>query len=169
MADAPKKGASALYSKPPKIEPVSGDGDKNKSARTEKAMGDAEKTAGDPKPSGDMTHGSDAKGDVMAGTDGIPTHHHAQNAERSEMHHRHILETVQQHGRQQQDHLMRAMGHHAEDMSAMHQRHHSERRTLHTTHEREMKDTHSRHEMMGGEGPSAGMTEKRIGNAGTEK
>lgn len=165
MAD--KKGGAALYGKPPKIEADKGDGDTNRSGHMSKASAKASSTAGDAKPSGDMTSGSDAKGDVMAGTDGIPTHHHAQHAERSEMHHRHQLEHVMMHGRHQEDHLKASMGHHGEAMPAMHQRHHQERRTLHTTHEREVRDTHSRHEAMG-DSPTGGIKQESVGKSGTE-
>src|SRR5262245_33898320 len=62
------------------------------------------------------------KGDVMAGTDGIPTHHHEQSGERAALHHRHVAEHHDMHHRHEREHLMRVMGHHKEDGEAMHER-----------------------------------------------
>lgn len=172
MAEA-KKGGAALYGKPPRIETdkASGDTVKSGGGAPKGAQAKAEKTAGSPtamtenKSVGDS--GTNAKGDVMAGTDGIPTHHHTQHAERAELHHRHMMQHVQQHGKHQEEHLMQSMGHSSESASAMHERHHNERRSLHTSHEREMRDMHGRHEAMG-TGPSGGMVEKEVGKSGTQ-
>lgn len=176
MAEAPKKGAASLYGKPPRIEEDKGEGDTPRNAGApdkarEKAADTAGKPESDSKVEGDMKSGTEAKGDVMAGTDGIPTSHHMQHAEREALHHKHMMEHVHMHSRHQQDHTMRAMGHHHEDMHTMDERHHGERRKLHTNHERELREMHQRHEEMGegDSGPTGGMKEKEVGNAGTEK
>ena len=152
MADEKKKkGAAGMYGKSPKIEdePVKKVGDENTSGHEEKA---AEKAAEPPKTEGTMDKGGDAKGEVMAGTAGIPTHHMAERHgmiarhahEMTDLHHRHMME--------------RSMG------EADGERHHKERMKVHSRHEAEMKDLDERH----GGGPTGGKTEKEIGKGGTE-
>lgn len=155
---AEKKGASKLYGKSPKIEnePVDAVGDTDTSGHSEKAR---EKAAEPPKTEGTMDKGGDAKGDVMAGTDGIKTHH---MHERNETHARHMHEHATMHNRHMHEHMMG---------EADGERHHKERQKMHTRHESEMKEMDERH---GGtsaseEGPSGGMKDKDIGKAGTEK
>lgn len=169
MADEPKKGAKALYGKPPKIQSAEAKGDTPKDAGAPKqAAAKAAETAGSPKTEavveGDMKSGTEAKGDVMAGTDGIMTHH-TQSGERSDMHSRHMLEHSHMLGRHQQDHAIRAMGHGTESHEQMNKRHNDEMRTTHTRHEGEHRAMGERHAGM----PSGGMTEKSVGDSGTEK
>lgn len=165
MAEAARKPPSErMYGKGPKIEPEPSKGDTNKSGHQAEAKKEAEKTAGQPESKANMKDGGDTKGDVMAGTEGIPTHHHEQARERTEVHHRHMAEHASMHERHEREHLMRVMGHHEEDQEAMHERHHGEARRMHTSHEREMRDMHERHE----DGPSGGIKEKEIGKGGTE-
>ena len=163
-----KAAASArLYGKAPKIEPEPGGGDTNRSGHEAGARKEAEKTAGGPEPQGDMTHGGNAKEDVMAGTAGIPTHHHTQAAERTEGHHRRMREHTEMHHRHESEHLMRVLGHHHEDHETMNERHHQEMKHLHSKHEKEVRDMHGRHEEQG-EGPTGGIKEKPEGRGGTE-
>lgn len=169
MADG-KKGASALYGKPPKIEPDKGEGDTPRNAGApDKAADKAKATAGSPKSDakveGDMQSGTEAKGDVMAGTDGIMTHH-TQSGERTEMNHRHMMEHASMHGRHQHDHAMRMMGHGAEAHPEMNKRHHDEMRSMHTRHERDHREMGERH---AGMAPSGGIEAKPVGDSGTEK
>lgn len=154
MADKEKKPArsSTMYGKGPRIE------DKDVSVK--------ERSGGAPEPAktvsagnGDMKSGGAPKGDVMAGTDGIPTSHHEHARERDSMHHRHMAEHHSMHERHERDHLMHTMGHAKEDMEAMHERHEGERRSMHTRHESERKTMHERHEGMG-EGPTGGIKEE---------
>ena len=162
-----KAAASArLYGKAPKIEPE-GDGDLVQSAGGAPmgAAAEAEKTTG---AKADMTHGGNAKEDVMAGTDGIPTHHHQHAAERAELHHRHMHEHHEMHHRHEREHLMRVMGHHHEKHHEMHARHQEERRKMHTQHEREQREMHERHEE-GATGPTGGITQRSEGKSGTER
>lgn len=163
MAAEPKK--KALYGKSPRIEREPEKGDTDKSGHMAEASKTAEVTAEKPNPEGDMEHGGDTKGDVMAGTDGIPTSHHEHSRERSEMHHRHMAEHHEMHHRHEREHLMRVMGHHSEGHEDMHERHHKEKRALHTKHEREMRDMHDRHEDTA-EGPSGGIKEKKVDKVG---
>lgn len=140
--------AKKLYSSGPKILPEGG-GDKNKSAKTSEAKADAEKTAGDPPDKTTETESApvtEAKGDVMAGTDGIPTHH-TQAAERGEVHNRHMLEQKDLLHRHERDHLARSLGHGGEDFTVMSSRHNDERRSMHTRHEQEYRQVSSRHAM----------------------
>lgn len=148
MADEKKPARSAkLYKKGPSIKPE-GKGDTNKSASEEGASAAAKKTAGDPPAPKDVSgeSGSTTKGDVMAGTDGIPTHH-TQAGERMEIHKRHMVEHADMIGRHERDHLARSLGHgdvSHEDMVAAH---HVERRTVHTRHESEWRHAGARHTM----------------------
>ena len=162
-----KAAASArLYGKAPKIEAEPGDGDMVKSGggTPDKA---AEKAAKPARAEADMTHGGNAKEDVMAGTAGIPTHHHTQAAERTEGHHRRMREHTEMHHRHESEHLMRVLGHHHEDHETMNERHHQEMKHLHSKHEKEVRDMHGRHEEQG-EGPTGGIKEKPEGRGGTE-
>lgn len=168
MAEEPKKSRSQkMYGKGPRIEAESGEGDVNRSTSEQGAKKEVEKTAGKPETKGDMKHGGNAKGDVMAGTDGIMTHHQ-HSAERTEMHHRHRMEHEEHHHRHEREHMMRTMGHHSEDHEEMHERHHGEMKRLHSKHEKEMREMHDRHEEHG-DGPTAGIKEKPEGKGGTEE
>jgi len=163
MADKEQKAArgshaKTMYGKGPRIE------DKDVTATI--------KEGGAPEPKktasageGDMKRGGDAKADVMAGTDGIPTMHQ-HSAERTEVHHRHMREHTELHGRHEREHMMRAMGKHHESHEEMNARHHEERRTMHTRHESEFKMLGARHV---GTGPTDGIEDQSEGKAGTEK
>ena len=168
MAETEKKPkrSDKMYGKGPKI-----------SAEPEGKKPDAGggvREGGAPKPKaaategeGTMTEGGNAGGDVMAGTDGIPTMHQ-HSAERMEVHHRHERERSDMMHRHEREHMQRAMGHHKESHEAMNKRHEEERRTMNTRHEKEHRDMGERHAGMGAEGPTGGMTEKPEGKAGTE-
>ena len=145
MAEERKKGAASLYGKPPKIERDERDGDTPKSGggAPKEAEKKAEESAGKPKAETESKSegksGTEAKGDVMAGTDGIMTHQ-TQSGERTEMHHRHMHEHGEMHHRHEREHLMRATGHHSESHEEMSKRHHGEMRAMHTRHERDHKE-----------------------------
>lgn len=169
MAEAARKPTSErMYGKRPRIaEESEGDEVRSRGGAPERAEAAARKTAGNP-PSKTVTRdegksGTEAKGDAMAGTDGIETHH-THSGERTEMHHRHMAEHKDMHHRHEREHLMRAMGHHHESHEEMNARHHGEKRRMHTRHEAEMKAMGESH----AEAPSAGIEEADVGNAGTE-
>lgn len=154
-----KKGAAGLYGKSPRIEdePVKAGGDTNKSGHEE---GAAEKAAEPAKTEGTMNEGGNAKGDVMAGTNGVPAHH---MHELHETKARHVHEHMTMHNR------------HARELSmgeAEPERHHKERQKMHTRHETELKEVEER--IHGGgsaseNGPSGGMKDKDVGGKdGTE-
>lgn len=169
MADEPKKGAKALYGKPPKIQSAEAKGDTPKDAGAPKqAAAKAAETAGSPKTEavveGDMKSGTEAKGDVMAGTDGIMTHH-TQSGERMEGHHRRMHEHGEMMHRHEREHVMRATGHHAESHEDMAKRHHGEMRAMHTRHERDHKEMGERH---AGMAPSGGIEAKPVSDSGTQ-
>jgi hypothetical protein len=152
-----------MYGKSPRIapEPAEGDTVDSGGGAPDAAAEAAEATAGAPEAQGDMQEGPAPKGNVMAGTDGIPTSHHTQAMERTEMHHRH-----------EHEHLMHSMGHHHEEKAEMHRRHEKERRQMHRRHED--ADDESEGEMRAADrsdksGPTGGMKEKSEGKAGTEK
>ena len=164
MAETEKKPkrSDKMYGKGPKI-----------SAEPEGKKPDAGggvREGGAPKPKvaavegeGTMTKGGNAGGDVMAGTDGIPTMHQ-HSTERMEVHHRHMREHTEMMGRHEREHAMRAMGHHHLCDEGMNARHHEERKAMHSRHEKEHRDLGERHAA----GPTGGMTEKPEGKAGTE-
>jgi hypothetical protein len=161
-----KKGAGKLYGKSPRIKEkaVAGEGDTNKSGHEAEAAAAAAKP---PRAEGTMKEGGNAKGDVMAGTAGVETHHHAH--ERNQMHARHAHERHEMHVRHQHEHSMREAGHHHETHQAMAERHHKELQRMHTRHEGEHREMHERHfGGEGGEGPTGGITEKPEGKGGTE-
>jgi hypothetical protein len=170
-----KKSSEKLYGKGPKIEPAPEKGDtvKSEGGAPKEAAKEAEKSAGEPKS--EATHsevgksGTEAKGDVMAGTDGIMTHH-TQSGERTSVHNRHQMEMEQMHGRHEHEHMMRVMGHSKESHEEMGRRHHQEMKDAHSRHEKEHRDMTARHAGAGGEEtPHAGMEEKEVGTEGTQK
>ncbi len=168
MAEEEKKPSASkkLYGKTPKIEPEGkGDTVKSEGGAPKEAATEAKDTAGDP-PSHTETKsegesGTEAKGDVMAGTDGIPTYH-TQSGERAAQHHRHMMEHVDGYHARERDHLMAATGNHAEAADAMMARHHAEMKSRHSGHEKDMRDMGSRH-------MSLDMPEKDEGKSGTNK
>lgn len=168
MAEDEKKPSASkkLYGKTPKIEPEGkGDTVKSEGGAPKEAASEAKDTAGDP-PSHTETKdegksGTEAKGDVMAGTDGIPTFH-TQSGERSQLHSRHMMAHVEAHHGRERDHLMQATGNHAEAPEAMMTRHHTELKHLNASHEKDLRDLHSRH-------ASVEMPEKDVGESGTNK
>lgn len=163
MAAAPKKGGARLYGKSPRIDADPADGDTiDTGGGAPAAAADAAgATAGAPAAEGTMNTDQGPEGDVMAGTEGIPTHHHEASRERAEMHHRQRTEHDEMHHRHEREHLMRVMGAHHEDRETMHERHHTERKALHSRHEKEMREMHARHEESpergGKAGPSGGI------------
>ena len=169
MAEEKKSGSARMYGKTPKIEPEGkGDTVKSEGGAPDKANAEAKSTAGDP-PShvtekDEGRSGTEAKGDVMAGTDGIDTHH-VQSGERDAIHHRQMMDHVQRHERHQRERLMHAMGHGKEATADMHKRHFDEKRSMHTRHEAETRDMNERH----GAGPSGGIEEKEVSKSGTNK
>jgi hypothetical protein len=168
--DKKKKPADKLYGKGPKLEPEPNKGDtvKSEGGAPKEAAKKAEESAGDPKS--ETTHsdigksGTEAKGDVMAGTDGIMTHH-TQSGERKDMHHRHMMEKESVHGRHEHEHMMRAMGHGKESHEEMNTRHHAEIKAMNSRHEKEHREMGSRH---AGAVPDAGMEDKDVGESGTQ-
>lgn len=102
MAEEPKKksGSARMYGKSPRIEKAPSEGDEVRSegGAPKKAAAKAETTAGEPRS--EATHNDEgkggtegAKGDVMAGTDGIETHH-VQSGEREALHGQHMVGTL---------------------------------------------------------------------------
>lgn len=162
-----KSRSERMYGKGPSIVDEPAEGDVNRSTNEQGAKDEVEKTAAKPETRADMKSGGNAKGDVMAGTDGIMTHHQ-HSAERTETHHRHMHEQHALHERHEREHMMRAMGHHHESHEEMNDRHHEERRKMHTRHEKEHRELGERHEESG-EGPTAGIKEKPEGKGGTEE
>ncbi len=171
MAEEEKKPkrSEKMYGKGPKIE-AEREGDKVKSegGAPKEANAEADKTAGDP-PSHVETSdvgksGTEAKGDVMAGTDGIETHH-VHSGERMQMHGRHMLEAVDMAHRHDKEHMLRVTGNHGEDHGTMNGRHNSEFRSMHTRHEQDHRALGARQ----AGGPSAGIEEKEVGPSGTNK
>jgi hypothetical protein len=169
MAEAEKKPkrSEKMYGKGPKIS--------DEPAGKKPDAGGGVREGGAPKPKvaavegeGRMTEGGNAGGDVMAGTDGIPTMHQ-ESTERMETHHRHERERGDMMHRHEREHMQREMGHHHEKHAEMNKRHEEERRSMNTRHEREHKELGERHAGMAEEGPTGGMTEKDEGKAGTEK
>jgi hypothetical protein len=157
-----KARSSKMYGDGPRIE------DKDVKAPVKKG-GAPEPARTVSKGDGDMKHGGDTKGDVMAGTDGIPTEHHQHSSERTEAHHRRMREHADMHHRHEREHMLRVMGHHHEDHEKMSARHHEEMRSMHTRHEKEHREMADRH--MGGGGPTDGIRDegKKPDSAGEMK
>ena len=141
-----KRSSEKLYGKPPKIEPAPKKGDtvKSEGGAPKEAAKEAEKSAGDPVTK--ETHseigesGTEAKGDVMAGTDGIPTSHTESG-----------------------DGLR-------EHMKDLHSHHERMMRDLHEHHMQAMKEIGKRHLAMHTKnGESGGMKEEDIGKGGEEE
>jgi len=163
MAEDEKKPSASkrLYSKTPKIEPEGkGDTVKSEGGAPKEAASEAKSTAGDPpektETKSEGESGTEAKGDVMAGTDGIPTYH-TQSGERTAMHSRHMMAHVEAHHGRERDHLLAATGNHSESPEDMMTRHHTEMKQLHSSHEKDLRDFHNR------------ISEKEVGTSGTEK
>ncbi len=156
--------AKKLYGKGPRIDAAPAKGDVNKSANEQGAKAETAKTAGGDSVEGDMKSGGDAKADVMAGTDGIPTHH-THIAERLEVHNRHMMEHKDWMHRVERDHLARTLGHGGEDHATMNGRHSIDRRSMHTRHEQEMRQLGSRHALAA----SSDIKDKSVGTSGTQK
>lgn len=165
-----KSSSSKMYGKSPRIEkaPAKGDTVKSEGGAPKEAAAKAEESAGEPKSEATYSEVGDggtnaAKGDVMAGTDGIPTHH-MQSNEREAMHGRQSTERAEAHGRHERDHLMRATGNSSESHEDMTKRHVVELRHMHAKHEKEVKDMGERH---AGGGPD--MTpDSNVGESGTQ-
>ena len=106
-----KKSSSAkMYGKSPKIEkaPEKGDTVKSEGGAPKEAEKEAKKSAGDPVSRTEHSDvgksGTEAKGDVMAGTDGIQTHH-TESGMREEMkdlhsHHERAMQALHDHHRE---------------------------------------------------------------------
>ncbi len=150
MAEDKKPSRSSkMYGKGPKIEPE-GKGDivKSEGGAPKEAASEAKDTAGDP-PSHTTKDdagksGTEAKGDVMAGTDGIPTHH-VQSGERTEAANRHMMEAKDMLGRHERDHLARSLGHGEMTHEDMNKAHEAERRVMNTRHEGDWRAMGKRH------------------------
>lgn len=151
--------AKKLYAQGPKIKPDD-KGDTNKSANQQGSKVGAERTAASPPKPSDVSGktGSTTKGDVMAGTDGIPTHH-TQSGERTALHSSHMLEHSEMMGRHERDHLARALGHGDMTHEQMNAVHLKERQTLHTRHEGDWRAAGGRH----------AMTQTAKGTSGTQQ
>ena len=165
MAEKKAARSAKMYGKGPRIE------DKDVETKIE-AGGAPEPAKTVSSGSGDTKSGGDAKGDVMAGTDGVETHHQ-HSGERMEMHHRHERERGDMMHRHEREHMMRATGHHHEKHEAMHERHESEMRAMHTRHEGEHRAMHDRHEdMQNGPNVAVKMEDRspdKAGNPGETK
>lgn len=167
-----KAGSERMYGKSPHIErkeKKSGDKMESEGGAPKEAAAKAEETAGEPKAEANMDDASvpggegapEAKGDVMAGTDGIETHH-TSSAERMEGHSRRMGEHSEMMHRHEREHLLRATGNHKEDHASMSKRHHGEMRAMHTRHEREHKEVGERH-------AGIEMPQESVGTEGTEQ
>lgn len=166
-----KSRSERMYGNGPTITDEPEEGDKNRSGHQEEAHAAAKKTAGKSETKADMKSGGEAAADVMAGTDGIETHH-TQSNEREAMHGRHMVAHAGMHGRHEKEHLARALGHAKESHEDMADRHEKEMRTMHTSHEREHREMSARHAGKmdkDGTGPSGGIEEKEVGKSGTNK